>query len=287
MPNTSEKLRHLSKTKPQLTVVQVAVVRTSTGDIKPMHVSQISMAGNAHRRFCVQREFLAKWAFCRFFSYNMSGFEGGNMNEGSEPSLRRLVDAIVANDGALFSKLLSGSLGLATASFSEGATRPGPGPSPCFVKEIGHYIYSGDTALHFAAASYRQKMADTLIKAGANVRAKNRRGAEPLHAAAVGMPGSPSWDPISQAVTIVCLIEAGADPNAQNMDGATPLHRAVRTRCAVAVQALLGHGAGPAIQNKNGSTAMQLALRTTGRGGSGSLEARAQQQEILPLLQFS
>ena len=83
----------------------------------------------------------------------------------------------------------------------------------------------------------------------------------------------------------MCLIEAGADPNAQNMDGATPLHRAVRTRCAGAVRALLDHGADPAIRNKNGSTAMQLALHTTGRGGSGSPEAKAQQQEILLLLQ--
>jgi hypothetical protein len=202
-----------------------------------------------------------------------------------EQSLRRLVDAIVDNDGARFSSLMDGSSALATASFSQGATRQGPSRSPCFIKEIGHYIYAGDTALHFAAASYRYKMADKLIKAGSDVRARNRRGGEPLHAAAFGIPGSPRWDPTAQAATIVCLIEAGADPNAQNMDGATPLHRAVRTRCADAVRALLGHGADLAIRNKNGSTAMQLALRTTGRGGSGSPEAKAQQQEILLLLQ--
>jgi Ankyrin repeats (many copies) len=208
------------------------------------------------------------------------------MDEGpSVQSLRRLVDAIVANDAALFSRLMDGSSALATASFSHGATRQGPSPSPCFIKEIGHYIYSGDTALHFAAAAYRHKMAHKLIKAGAYCRAKNRRGGEPLHAAAFGIPGSPGWDPLAQAGTIVCLIEAGADPDAQNMDGATPLHRAVRTRCAGAVRALLDHGADPAIRNKNGSTAMQLALRTTGRGGSGSPEAKAQQQEILLLLQ--
>jgi hypothetical protein len=203
--------------------------------------------------------------------------------ETSEQSLRRLVDAIVADDGALFSKLLHESPALATVSFSLGATRQSP--SPNFIKEIGHYIYAGDTALHFAAASYRPKMAGKLIQAGANVRAKNRRGSEPLHAAAFGSPGSPRWDPAAQAATIVCLIEAGADPNAQNMDGATPLHRAVRTRCAGAGRALLDHGANPAIRNKNGSTAMNLALFTTGRPGSGSPEAKAQQQEILLLLQ--
>jgi hypothetical protein len=203
----------------------------------------------------------------------------------SEPSLRQLIDAIVANDSAMFSRLMDGSSALATASFSQGATRQGPSPGASFIKEIGHYIYTGDTALHFAAASYRHTMADKLIKAGANVRAKNRRGTEPLHAAAFGSPGSPRWDPAAQAATIVCLIEAGADPNAQNMDGATPLHRAVRTRCAAAVRTLLNHGANPAIRNKNGSTAIKLALFTTGRSGSGSPEAKAQQQEILLLLQ--
>jgi hypothetical protein len=199
-----------------------------------------------------------------------------------EKSLRRLVDAIVADDGALFSELMRGSAALATASFSQGATRQGSSAS--FIEEIGHHIYTGDTALHFAAASYRPKMATTLIKAGADVRARNRRGSAPLHAAAFGSPGSPRWNPAAQAATIVCLIEAGADPNAQNMDGATPLHRAVRTRCAGAVRALLEHGADPEIRNKNGSVPMQLALHTTGRPGSGSAEAKEQQEQILTLL---
>ena len=210
-------------------------------------------------------------------------FAGRNTDPGtSQQALRQLTDAIVANDSARFSSLLASPSDLATASFSQGATRQEHSPS--FIKEIGHYIYSGDTALHFAAASYRHKMADQLIQAGAHPRAKNRRGSEPLHAAAFGSPGSPSWDPTAQAKTIACLIAAGADPNARNMDGATPLHRAVRTRCAGAVRALLDHGADPANRNKNGSTALQLASLTTGRSGSGSPEAKAQQQEILQIL---
>ena len=181
--------------------------------------------------------------------------------------------------------LIAGSPALATTSFTEGATRQGTNPESDFIEEIGHHIYSGDTALHFAAASYRQEMAAELIKAGADVRAKNRRGSEPLHAAAFGSPGSPRWDPGAQAATIVYLIEVGANPNAQNLDGATPLHRAVRTRCAAAVQALLNHGADPSIRNKGGSTALRLASHTTGRSRSGSPEAKAQQHEILILLQ--
>jgi hypothetical protein len=207
----------------------------------------------------------------------------GNVDAGTlEQSLRSFVDAIVDNDDTRFSSLLDATPALAAAGFAQGATRQEPSLS--FLKEIGHYIYSGDTALHFAAAAYRHKMANQLIRTGAHLRAKNRRGSEPLHAAAFGTPGSPRWDPAAQAATIVCLIEAGADPNARNMDGATPLHRAVRTRCAGAVRTLLDHGADPSIRNKNGSTALQLALGTTGRGGSGSPEAKAQQQEILLLL---
>jgi len=202
----------------------------------------------------------------------------------TEQSLRALVDAIIANDRGLFLKLMDDYPALATAAFLEGATRQGSSPGSHFLTEIGHYINSGDTALHFAAASYRQEMVGRLIEAGADVRARNRRGCEPLHSAAVGNPNSPRWNPAAQSATIARLIEAGADPDAMNMDGTTPLHRAVRTRCAGAVQALLEHGADPAIRTKNGSTAVKLALSTTGRGGSGSAEAKAQQQEILLLL---
>ena len=81
------------------------------------------------------------------------------------------------------------------------------------------------------------------------------------------------------------LIEAGADPNSLDKSGVAPLHRAVRMRCAAAVEALLEGGADACARNKSGSTPLLLARQNTGRGGSGSPEARAQQEEILPLLQ--
>jgi hypothetical protein len=65
----------------------------------------------------------------------------------------------------------------------------------------------------------------------------------------------------------------------------TPLHRAVRTRCAAAVRALLDGGADPLRANGNGSTPLKLATQTTGRGGSGSPAAKAQQEQIVQLLQ--
>jgi len=203
----------------------------------------------------------------------------------TDQSLRRLVDAIVNNDRITFSRMMGECPTLATATFQNGATRQGSSTGSNFFVQIGYYINSGDTALHFAAASYRPEMAAELINAGAQVRARNRRGTEPLHLAAVGGPNSPRWNPSAQSATIACLIGAGADPNAKNKDGTTPLHRAVRTRCADAVRTLLDHGADPAIRTKNGSTARQLALYTTGRGGTGSPEAKAQQKEILLLLE--
>ena len=93
------------------------------------------------------------------------------------------------------------------------------------------------------------------------------------------------WNPRAQAATVAYLIAAGADPNAVDTNGVTPLHRAVRTRCAAAVKALLEGGADPRRRNGNGSTAMLLATHNTGRGGSGSPEAKAQQKEIERLLE--
>jgi hypothetical protein len=83
------------------------------------------------------------------------------------------------------------------------------------------------------------------------------------------------------------LAALGADPNAFDKNGTAPLHRAVRNRCAAAVEALLEVGADPRATNGKGSTAMQLAHWTTGRGGSGSSQARAQQAEIVRLLTAS
>jgi hypothetical protein len=201
----------------------------------------------------------------------------------SDAELMKLVRTIVAADDAVVFKLLATNPALAKARFERGATRQTA--KPYFLDEIGHYIYAGDTALHVAAASYRAEIARKLIAMGADVHAKNRRGAEPLHCAADGSPGSRAWNPDAQAATLACLIEAGADPNALDKSGVAPLHRAVRTRCAAAVEALLEGGADPRRKNKNGSTPMLLATQNTGRGGSGSPEAKEEQARIVELLQ--
>jgi len=201
----------------------------------------------------------------------------------SDSALMTLVRAIDAADAATAARLLAASPMLARACFATGATRQGA--KAYFLDRIRRHIYAGDTALHVAAAAHRKDIAQDLAAAGADVRARNRRGAEPLHAAAAGSPGSDHWNPPAQAATIAWLIDAGADPNAVDMDGVTPLHRAVRTRCAAAVAALLDGGADAGRRNRSGSTPLRLARLTTGRSGSGSPAAKAQQAEILRLFE--
>jgi hypothetical protein len=108
-------------------------------------------------------------------------------------ALIQLVRAVTAGDLSAASRMLADEPRLATAASGEGASRASA--KPFYLDEIGHYLYAGDTALHIAAAGYRQKIARKLVASGADVRARNRRGAEPLHYAADGAPGAHTWNP--------------------------------------------------------------------------------------------
>jgi hypothetical protein len=200
----------------------------------------------------------------------------------AEP-FRGLVEVIVSGDSGTAIRLLDASPQLAKERAAQGATRQAPKQN--FFNQIRHYMYQGDTALHMAAAVYQPLVVEKLISMGADVRAPNRRVAEHLHYAVDGGPGLPAWNPRAQSQIIAMLISAGAEPNAVDKSGVAPLHRAVRNRCAAAVRALIDGGADPRALNKSGSTPMLLATQNTGRGGSGSAEAKAQQQEILRLLE--
>jgi hypothetical protein len=200
----------------------------------------------------------------------------------NDDALLALLHAIARGEAAA-ADIVAASPQLARQHLAGGATRADA--TAWYLTEIEHYVYAGDTPLHVAAAAYRPDIARLLLARGALVGARNRRGAEPLHYAADGGPNLTTWDPAAQATTITCLIGAGANPNALATSGVAPLHRAVRTRCTAAVRALLAGGADPILPNKNGSTPLDLATQTTGRGGSGSPEARREQAEIVRLLQ--
>lgn len=188
------------------------------------------------------------------------------------------VRLVVDGDIDPVARCLADSSALATMPASVGASRQES--SAFFFSNIAHYLYAGDTPLHMAAAAFRRQVAELLVAHGADCRARNRRGAEPLHYSA----DANRWDPVAQAETIEYLISVGADPNVQDRSGVSPLHRAVRTRAFAAVRALVIGGADPRRPNKTGSTPLHLAVQTTGRGGSGTPQSREQQVLIVRLL---
>jgi ankyrin repeat protein len=188
-----------------------------------------------------------------------------------------LVRAVGRGDGEVANQLLDAEPLLASACIGRTAE--------FFLDECLVQVYAGDTALHAAAFAYDVVFARRLVAAGPDVHARNRRGGEPLHAATIGNPASSHWNPQRQRDVIAYLAEVGADPNAAAAGGVTPLHRAVRNRCSAAVDALLSVGADPHLANDNGSTAFDLIQWTTGRGGTGSPEARSEQKLIVDLLE--
>lgn len=188
------------------------------------------------------------------------------------------VRLVVSGDVAQVRRRLKADPALAATPSPVGATRQEA--ETFFFPAIRHYLYAGDTALHMAAAAFRRPVAELLVSHGADGRARNRRGAEPLHYAA----DANHSDPRAQAEVIEYLLSIGGDPAAVDKSGVAALHRAVRTRSLSAVRALLDGGANPRQRNKAGSTPLHLAVQTTGCGGSGSEEARRQQAGIIRLL---
>jgi ankyrin repeat protein len=187
--------------------------------------------------------------------------------------MNTLLQAILDDDRPSVAELLRADPTLATRLIGE---------ARLYEDKIVHWIYIGDTALHLAAAGYRVEIVRLLLAAGADPNAAgNHRCGRPLHYAADGSINSPAWNATRQVKTTRCLLDAGADIHAQDKNGATALHRAVRTRCAEAVQCLLRAGRVPTRKNKSGSTPFHLAVQDTGRGGSGTAEARTAQRQII------
>jgi hypothetical protein len=187
--------------------------------------------------------------------------------------LSDLFQAIAEDDRAKAKDLLENDAFLAKCSLA--------GPAR-YERNIPHWIYTGDTALHVAAAGHRPAVTKMLLAAGADpLSERNHRLSQPLHYAADGYINSAAWNDKRQVAVIRILLEAGADIHARDKNGATPLHRAVRTRCARAVNYLLNAGADATARNSSGSTPFHLAVQNTGRGGSGAEIAKAAQRTII------
>jgi ankyrin repeat protein len=198
-----------------------------------------------------------------------------------DTQLRELFGVIIQRDGKRLARLIADHPVLPRIALEVGASRSAS--TEFFLDEIKHYVYGGDTALHVAAAAHWPEGVALLLEAGADVKVINRHQQTALHYACAGGPGLKGWNPKAQAQVIQMLLDAGADPDV-TAKGVAPLHTAVRNRCALAVETLLAGGADPTLENKNGSTPAHLATVTSGRGGTGDVEAKAQQAKIIELL---
>lgn len=121
----------------------------------------------------------------------------------------------------------------------------------------------GFTALHAVASEPHLDLAELLLQNGADVHARDRAGATPLHFAAY---------PSMAAV----FLRHGADINARDRNGDTPLHAQSGENGSLAmIMMLLKHGADPQLRNLRGATPIDLC-RAAGRAGSSAFdEAKA------------
>jgi len=130
-------------------------------------------------------------------------------------NLAGFIAAIVA-DEAKAVRLVRATPGLAQARVIEER----------FEAEVPHQLYTGDTALHLAAAGHRPLAVRALIEAGADPNAENRRGAIALHYACDARPkAAKAWSASHQQAVIELLVGAGSDIEHKDRAGATPLHR--------------------------------------------------------------
>ena len=113
------------------------------------------------------------------------------------------------------------------------------------------------------------ELASTFLEAGSNVNTKNNQGNTLLH--------SFVW--LDTPTALKMLIQAKADVNAQNDAGNTPLHTAVSCNIPKALPVLLQAGADMDIKNGLGKTALDLAKESGNQKMVSVLEAYKAQKD--------
>lgn len=108
---------------------------------------------------------------------------------------------------------------------------------------------SGHRAIHYAAAHANPSLTKLLIKAGANVNAKDKLERTPLHCAITA----------SSLGVIKTLLSAGCNINVQDEEGDTLLHSAITRQQDRVLSLLLDHSADPTLTNKLGYNALHYA----------------------------
>ena len=110
--------------------------------------------------------------------------------------MRKLLSAIVEDNASAVETLLMADGGLTAALI---------GRPKLYDSSIFHWIYTGDSALHLAAAGYRVEIVRILLAAGADPNAAQNELQAVLPQV---LPAPPSGPPI--AVTFPAAIPAGA-----------------------------------------------------------------------------
>ena len=116
---------------------------------------------------------------------------------------------------------------------------------------------AGRTPLHEAVAADKPDHVAMLLRAGADVDARDFEGNTALHGVGA-LPERPGPKAISlryDTATVTVLVGAGADVNAQNDIGETPLHLATRAYNPLVIDRLLELGADPEIADDGGRPA--------------------------------
>ncbi len=120
----------------------------------------------------------------------------------------------------------------------------------CTAKSVG--MKATVLPLHWAIGDGNVDSVRALIEAGADVNAKDVRGATALHQAAYG----------NNVAVAAVLIEAGADVNAKNVRGATALHQAAYGNNAAVAAVLIEAGADVnAVATLGASRTRELPMR--------------------------
>jgi ankyrin repeat protein len=138
----------------------------------------------------------------------------------------------------------------------------------------------GCTPLHLAARDGRVDLVQLLIERGADVNARNHRGATPLHYAASSRPVSVfllenkaradvadesgrtplHWAArLGETPVVVLLMDRGFAPNARDLHGRAPLHDAATAGMAETASALIRRGAEVAAADEFHSTPLHEA----------------------------
>eukprot|EP01098_Paradermamoeba_levis_P013385 TRINITY_DN6092_c0_g1_i2.p1 TRINITY_DN6092_c0_g1~~TRINITY_DN6092_c0_g1_i2.p1 ORF type:complete len:378 (+),score=121.33 TRINITY_DN6092_c0_g1_i2:152-1135(+) len=119
--------------------------------------------------------------------------------------------------------------------------------------KINSEDHEGRTPLHLISkeVANRTEVTIFLVKKGANLNHRDRRGFSPLHVAVKNN------DDLMTRV----LISLGAELNSQDEEGSTPLHLALMNKCEKTIQILLSGGANVHISNAiDGSKPLHLAV---------------------------